>query len=74
MNTILDFRSDDIPHRLLTAGEVAEVLNLRLSWVRDKTRQGELPHVKLGHYVRYRPADVQEYVEAQRAGRKPAKA
>ena len=51
--------------RLLTADEVAELLAVPLGWVREHTRAGELPHVQLGRYRRYRRDDVLEYVEAQ---------
>lgn len=54
--------------RLLTAAEIAELLAVPIGWVREHTRAGELPHVQLGRYRRYRRADVLEYVEQQAAG------
>lgn len=57
--------------RLLTAAEVAELLSVPESWVREATRQGKLPHVRLGHYRRYVLPDVLAYVEAQKAGGAP---
>jgi excisionase family DNA binding protein len=39
--------------RLLTASEVAELLSVPVSWVREHTRSGAIPHVQLGRYVRY---------------------
>lgn len=54
--------------RLLTAQEVAEMLAVPLGWVREHTRAGELPHVQLGRYRRYRRAEVLAYVDGQAAG------
>jgi len=54
--------------RLLTAGEAADLLAMKVSWVREATREGRLPHVKLGRYRRYIRADLLAYVEEQKAG------
>jgi len=43
--------------RLLTAADVAELLSVPVSWVREHTRSGRIPHGQLGHYVRYRHGD-----------------
>jgi hypothetical protein len=40
--------------RLLTAGDLADLLAVPESWVRDHTRSGLIPHVPLGRYIRYR--------------------
>lgn len=50
--------------RLLTAQEVAQLLNVPVSWVRESTRSGAMPHVELGRYRRYRLEDVEAWVEA----------
>jgi excisionase family DNA binding protein len=50
---------------LLTAAEVAELLAVPESWVREQTRQGRLPHLKLGHYRRYRRASILAWLEHQ---------
>lgn len=56
--------------RLLTAAEVAELLSVPVSWVREATRSGAIPHVRLGRYVRYREADVLAWLEeCSRPGR-----
>ena len=39
--------------RLLQAREVAELLAVPESWVREATRDGRLPYVALGRYRRY---------------------
>ncbi len=54
--------------RLLTAAEVAELLQVKESWVRQETRADRLPHLRLGRYVRYERAEVLAWLEGQRAG------
>jgi excisionase family DNA binding protein len=58
-----------VTERLLTAAEVAELLAVPESWVREHTRIGSLPHVQLGRYVRYRRDAVLDWVKAQEAAR-----
>ena len=38
---------------LLDAEEAAELLHVRVSWVREATRNGALPCFRLGRHVRY---------------------
>ena len=54
--------------RLLTAGEVADLLQVRVSWVREATRAGRLPHICLGRYRRYRRAEILAFIDDQRQG------
>ncbi len=58
--------------RLLEAREVAELLAVPVSWVRQATRDGHVPHVQLGRYVRYDAAEVLAWVDSLRAGGGPA--
>ena len=56
--------------RLLNANEVAELLNVPVSWVRESTRSGSLPVVELGRYRRYDRAAVLAWLEeCKRPGR-----
>lgn len=52
--------------RLLTAQEVAERLQVPPSWLYAQARAGRFPHVRCGHYVRFDPRDVDEWIEARR--------
>ena len=52
---------------LLTAADVAELLSVPVSWVREHTRSGRIPHVQLGHYVRYRRETVLIWIGEQEA-------
>jgi excisionase family DNA binding protein len=54
--------------RLLTAGEVAELLAVPESWVREATRQGRIPHLCLGRYRRYHPDQMAAWLRDQQAG------
>jgi excisionase family DNA binding protein len=54
--------------RLLAAAEVAELLAVPERWVREHTRSGLIPHIRLGRYVRYRRTAVIAWVEAQERG------
>jgi excisionase family DNA binding protein len=55
--------------RLLSATEVAELLAVPVTWVREATRAGLLPHVRLGRYARYERDQVLDWVTQQRSGR-----
>ncbi len=50
---------------LLTAADVAERLSVPVSWVREHTRSGRIPHIQLGHYVRYREETIVGWVAEQ---------
>jgi excisionase family DNA binding protein len=52
--------------RLLTVHEVAELLRVPVSWVYERTRRRgseRIPHLKMGKYVRFRPAEIEAYLE-----------
>ena len=54
---------------LLTVHDVAALLQVPVSWVYEHTRRSApeaLPVVKVGKYVRFRSADVLDYIEARR--------
>jgi excisionase family DNA binding protein len=52
--------------KLLTAEEVAQILNMSTAWVYDHAdrKQPKVPCVRLGKAVRFRPEDVQTFIEA----------
>jgi excisionase family DNA binding protein len=55
---------------LLSVGELAEKLNLPVSWVYSRTREtgpGTIPRVRLGKYVRFEWDKVKEWIERQNA-------
>jgi excisionase family DNA binding protein len=54
--------------RLLTAAEVAELLAVPVSWVREATRAERIPYLALGRYRRYSREAIEEWLLEQRAG------
>jgi excisionase family DNA binding protein len=60
------------PDRLLTANQVADLLALPVSWVREQTRNNSIPHLKLGRYRRYQQSAIQAWLREQHAGPSPA--
>lgn len=50
---------------LLSADGVAELLAVPVSWVRDATRDGRLPAIRLGRYVRYRESSIVAWLDNQ---------
>ena len=56
--------------RLLDAAEVAGVLHVSTRWVRDATREGQLPCIRLGRQVRYRLDTIIEWVEGQESAKR----
>ncbi len=55
-------------HELLTVSDVAALLKVSRSWVYEHTRtrgvrrSDQLPHVKIGKYVRFEPTLVREFI------------
>ena len=54
--------------RLLSARQVAQLLAVPESWVREATREGKLPHLRLGRYRRYQPAAIDAWLAENRGG------
>jgi excisionase family DNA binding protein len=65
-----------IPHgltraELMTASEVAELLDVPVSTVREWGRNGTLPRVKLGRHVRFIRAHVEAaIIDAEKGSRR----
>jgi excisionase family DNA binding protein len=55
--------------RLMVAAEVAQLLNVPESWVRDAGLDGRLPSIKVGFYQRYRRQDVLDWLDKQTKGK-----
>jgi len=54
--------------RLLNSKQVAELLGVSERWVRDHAtrRSPRIPVINLGSLVRFRPSDVNAFLERQR--------
>jgi excisionase family DNA binding protein len=63
---LTDKITDKISDKLLTVAEVAEWLSMKPSWVREharKRRRPYLPCVDLGRVMRFRKADIEEFIQ-----------
>ena len=54
----------DEMEQLMTAEQVAEVLNVKPSWLFRAAQAERFPHVKVGRWVRFRPRDVREWIRS----------
>jgi excisionase family DNA binding protein len=52
---------------LATPQEMAAILNVPVSWIYRRTRLGSvaIPHIKMGKYVRFKPAEVIDFFKAK---------
>ncbi|HOY09007.1 MAG TPA: helix-turn-helix domain-containing protein, partial [Candidatus Omnitrophota bacterium] len=52
--------------QLITVRELAEVLNVPISWIYQRTSMGQkgIPHVKMGKYVRFDADEVMRFLRA----------
>ena len=51
--------------KLLNVQELAEKLNVPVSWIYDRTRNGStdhIPHYKIGKYLRFAEDEVIDYL------------
>ena len=58
--------NSEITDGLLTVSEVAAALRVPVSWVYERTRRSgtdQIPHFKLGKYLRFRWSTVREWLE-----------
>lgn len=51
--------------KLLTARQVSELLEVKISTVYDWVHDGAIPHVKLGRLVRFNKAELFRWVESR---------
>jgi excisionase family DNA binding protein len=54
---------------LLDCAAAASLLNVRVSWVRDAARLGQLPCLRVGRHLRFTRVMLEEWLEVQFAGR-----
>jgi excisionase family DNA binding protein len=48
--------------RLLTAEEIAQRLGVTTQWVWAQARAGQIPHVRLGRYRRFREPAIEAWI------------
>lgn len=52
--------------KLLKPADVAATLGVPVSWVYRQAREGDLPSVPCGRYVRFDPGDLAAWIERQK--------
>ena len=50
---------------LIGINEMAEKLDVPVSWVYSRTRTNEIPHFRVGKYVKFDPEKVMLWVQEQ---------
>ena len=58
---------------LYNVSQAAKELGVSPVTVRRKTRQGEIPHRRMGGLIRYTPQDLQDYIDRSAVPAKPTK-
>ena len=53
-------------NRLLDAKQAAARWRVPKSWILDMARRGELTCVRLGHYIRFKPEDLDQFIKERR--------
>lgn len=62
----------DAPNAWLTIQEAAALLRVKVTWLYERTRLNEVPHVKLGKYLRFDRDELVAWVATfKRDGRGP---
>lgn len=64
--TVLETLSLDEP--LLDVDQAAALLNVRPSWVRDATRAGRLPCIRIGRHLRFTRPMLEQWAARQDHG------
>ena len=57
-----------IPHDLLTAGEVVDVMRVSTMTVYRLIKSGELPAIRVGKHLRIRERDVAKFLDERIVG------
>jgi excisionase family DNA binding protein len=58
----------DNEDKLLTADEVASLMQVTPAWVYAECRRNALPHLRLGRYVRFRRSAIDRWLDGSERG------
>ena len=64
--------SRDKPEPLWTAEQVASYVGVHVQTVYSKAASGEIGSLKIGRGLRFRPSDIEVWLEAQQPAAEPA--
>ena len=51
--------------KLIGITQLAEILDVKLSFLYSRTRTNEIPHYKVGKYVKFEESEVWEWLKLQ---------
>ena len=57
--------AESVGNDLLTIGQLADLLGVKVSWLYAQTSAKKIPFLKLGGRLRFRRADVERWIEGQ---------
>ena len=57
-----------MPDDLMTPDDVCALLKVTKDWLYDQVQTRRIPHVRLGRHLRFRRAELLNYVEANAVG------
>ena len=52
----------------LNIEELSQFLGVPKSWIYERTRRGEIPHTKLGKYLRFNTQEIREWLKKYQRG------
>jgi excisionase family DNA binding protein len=58
--------SGETAFQLLSIAEVCQELGMGKSWVYRRLQSAEIPSIKLGHNIKVKREDLEQYLESQR--------
>jgi excisionase family DNA binding protein len=59
--------TDSPPFALIDAKAASTMLGVPPTWLLAQAREGRIPHHRLGHYVRFNPDDLREWLQETRS-------
>jgi excisionase family DNA binding protein len=68
MESIATQQQKSAEGELLNIEELSKLLNLPKSWIYERTRRGEIPHRKLGKYLRFDIQEIKIWLEQHQRG------
>lgn len=52
--------------QILTIEDVQELLSVGRDWIYARMKSGQLPYLKMGHYIRFKHEDIKALLERSR--------
>lgn len=53
------------PEPFVSVASLAGLLGVPISWVYERTARGEIPHYRVGRYIRFRISEVEHWLSHQ---------